>query len=122
MIFEPPAHTRSPTLPRPIISLILCLIWLYAGFHFLRKSKISEQVREQVEQETYRERILARKRMREENPVEENYGWFQFGRQGGREREEQGKEARAGQGSGLGRFAPAWMGGADKDAAPSGFV
>lgn len=74
-------------------------------------------IREEDEKERWHETILARKAVREENPVEGNYGWFNFGKQAGR----QPDGAERGQGGG-GWGLPSWISGGDRDAAPSGFV
>ena len=59
----------------------------------------------------------------QENPVNGNWGWFNFGKPAGKEAGRGGGDDAQGQGRiGFGRFAPAWITGADKDAAPSGFV
>lgn len=124
----PPPLSKPFLMPkcastRPIISLILSLAWLLLGTHFLRKSRRSERAREELEHEAYRETILERKRIREENPAGGNWGWFHFGKPAEKEAGGGGGVDAQGKGGiGLGRFAPAWMMGGDKDAAPTGFV
>lgn len=109
---------RANYVGRPIPCLVLCLVWMGVGMHFLKKSYVAEETRDYMEKEKWQATMEERKRVKEENPTA-GYGWFNFGKTAPAAA---GQEPAQGGGWGMPAFASSIFGGGpDKDDAPAGF-